>query len=154
MAAKELERAGRSIDSATAANPVHDGERPMPRRLTEDETDGHRGEREHCACDVRDVPIGTRGDHERERRRSDGADAPSVLRHAGADTELSRLERLDSIRVDDDVVGGARDRNENRGHGGSREAGRRVRKPEVHDRRHRQNAREQQPRHALPQAGR
>jgi hypothetical protein len=81
----------------------------MSRRLAESQTHDHGWNGIQGADDVRELPTAARGNHERQRRRRYGPDAPTVLRHAGPDTELSRLERLDAIRVDHDVVSRASD---------------------------------------------
>ena len=81
-----------------------------------------------------------------------GPDAPAVLRHAGPDAELARLERLDAIRIDHDVVGRAGDGHQDRRDSRGGETLLRIDQREVHDARGSQHAGEQQPRDALAQA--
>ena len=77
--------------------------RAVARGLAHDHADQHRGQRERRAGEVGDRPAVARGEDEREAAGRGGADAPAVLRHAGARAELARLEELDAVGVDDDV---------------------------------------------------
>jgi hypothetical protein len=64
------------------------------------------------------MPTDARGERKGKCRRHDRPDAPTILGHARTDTELLRLEELDAICIDDDVIRRPRDRNQDRCLGG------------------------------------
>ncbi len=79
------------------------GRLAMARRLAHHEAHQHRGQRERRTRDIGSGPADARGKHQGECTGGRCADAPAVLRHAGAGAKLARLEELDAIGVDDDV---------------------------------------------------
>ena len=89
------------------------------------------------------------GREQRKRARARRADAPAVLRHARADAELARLQKLDAIGIDDDIERRARNAHEDRGERDGHDIGLWVHKPEIDDRNDHKRRREQHPRDAL-----
>ena len=80
-----------------------------PSWLAETQCRQHRWQRK-CGTDhVCRGPTFTRRYQQGDGTRRRGANAPTILRHAGADTELVRLQSLDAIRVDNDIVSGSGD---------------------------------------------
>ena len=124
----------------------------VARRLAHQRADQHRGQREQRARDVGRAPADARGEHQRERARGGGADAPAVLRHAGTGAELARLEKLDAVGVDDDVEGRARHPDHDGGDRDEIELARGVGEAEKRNRRHDQHAHEPEPAASLPEA--
>ena len=121
-------------------------------RLAHDDADEHGRQGEQRAGRIRERPARPRRDHQRHRARRCGANPPAVLRHARADTQLWGFEQLDSVRVDDDVVGRAGNPDE---HGRGRDRGQRGRRiggAEKGDRRHDEQAHQPEPRSPLAEA--
>ena len=110
------------------------------------------GKRERGAGDVRGGPTHALRNDERQRAGRRRSDAPAVLGHARTDAELAGLQRLDAVGVDHDVVGGARDADEDRRDDGRADARRGIDEREVHDGRDHGDAREQQPGDPLAEA--
>src|SRR5690606_20280664 len=75
--------------------------------------------------------------------------APSILGHSGADAELIRLQRLDAVGVDDDVIRGAGDADEYRRDDSGLDAGRRIHERQVYNCCDYGSTGEKQPRDAL-----
>ena len=134
-APEEFGAAARRSNPRLRSQPLARRRRTMSRRLSQHQTDEHRrqGEQQRRRC-TRPANRTRAAITSASAAGRHGTDAPTVLRHAGADAELARLERLDAIGVDHDVVSRAGDRNQDGRDRRRCETRLRIDEREVHDR--------------------
>ena len=122
---------------------------PVALRLAHHQPGEHPRKREGGAGGIADPPAVAGRQDQSERAGRDRTDSPAILRHAGADAELARLEQFDPVGVDDDVEGRSGDSDQDRGISGVEEAGGRIDERQVQHRRDHHDACDEQPRDAL-----
>ena len=134
------------------ADPLARARLAMACRLADDEPGQHRGQREDGADERAPFPSGALRHDERKRAGGHRSDPPAILRHARSDAELARFQELDPVTVDDDVEGRAGERDQHRGKRHSRQVRGGILDGEIRDGGDDQQAGDDQPGHALPQA--